>query len=204
MMITLQDDRAQADLAERAETIAAELASHAGVRPVVFGRFAMELAGDWQARVTPLEGEGAPIVLLSRLSRWLVLKIGASDAIFVFSRRDPAVRRARALAWEQGVAFFALGPSGGVTDRRRANRDWEVAASVDAEAAETGPGPVEQVEAELAPLEIRIERRGQHFALFVDDVILATAASRDGALRKADLLRNDPDIMAPLPMLLVA
>lgn len=180
------------ELAERAEALAQELSSHSGVRPVVMGTFAMELATEWHHRRIPLDGDGAPIVLLPRLGRWLVTKLGESDAIFVFSGRESAVVRARALAAEQGVAFFALGPAGAVTDRVPAARTW----SVDDEELTSADGASVMPEApEPTPaLEIRIEKHGRRYAILIDDTVVATAANKQRALRKADVLRKDPDL----------
>lgn len=191
------EDRLRPEIVERAEAVALELASHAGVRPVVMGHVAMELAGEWYEGRTPLDGDGAPIVLLPRLSRWLVLKLGVDDAIFVFSGRENAVCRARELALEQGVAFYAIGPAGRITDHAAASREWGPA-DLDAEPAitnddaSTEPAPV--------PVEIRIEKRGRRYVVLVDAVVLATASSKQSALRKADALRRDPDLAArPVP-----
>ena len=183
-------------LAERAEALALELASHSGLRPVVMGWVAMELATQWYRREMPLDGDGAPIILLPRLSRWLVLKLGESDAVFVFSNREGGVVRARALASSQGVAFVAIGPSGGVTDRVAASREWSDA-DFDAEPREAleEHEPAESIPAPMFPLEIRIEKQGRRYALLVGDAVIATATSKARALRKADLLRQDPDII---------
>jgi len=204
------------ELAERAEAVADQLASHAGVRPVVFGKFAMELATEWFNRVTPLEGDGAPIVLLPRMSRWLVTKLGESDAIFVFSGRESAVVRGRALAFDQGVTFFAIGPSGAVTDMMPATRTWD-AAEFDGSPVEGPVGvPDEQVDPptleirriarSLRPatprasgearcrLKIRIEKQGRKYNILIGDVVVATASNKQRALKKADLLRQDRDL----------
>ncbi|HRE92250.1 MAG TPA: hypothetical protein PK095_24255 [Myxococcota bacterium] len=190
---TPRPDHIPAELTERAEALAHELASHAGVLPVVFGTFAMELATEWFERVTPLDGDGAPIVLLPRMHRWLVTKLGESDAIFVFSGRENAVVRGRALASEQGVAFFAIGPAGAVTDRMPASKTWDVA-EFDATPVE---GPVEVAEEKSDPptLEIRIEKKGRKYLVLIGDVVVATASNKQRALKRADLLRQDPDLM---------
>lgn len=190
---TPRPDHIPAELAERAEALAHELASHAGVLPVVFGKFAMELASEWFDRITPLDGDGAPIVLLPRMHRWLVTKLGESDAIFVFSGRENAVVRARALAGEQGVAFFAIGPAGAVTDRMPASRTWDFA-EFDASPVE-GPVEVPDDKVESPTLEIRIEKQGRKYNVLIGDVVVATASNKQRALKKADLLRQDPDLM---------
>ncbi len=187
-----EDEYIPAELAERAEAVADELASHAGVRPVIFGKFAMELASEWFDRVTPLEGDGAPIVLLPRMRRWLVTKLGESDAIFVFPGRESAVIRGRALATEQGVTFFAIGPAGAVTDRMSASRSWDFA-EFDASPVE---GPVVMPDAQVDPeaLEIRIEKHGRKYDVLIGNVVVATASNKQRALRKIDLLRQDRDL----------
>lgn len=193
----LSEDRLAPAVVERAEAVAFELATHAGVRPVVMGQVAMELASEWHAGRTPLDGDGAPIVLLPRLTRWLVLKLGETDAIFVFSGRESAMRRARELALEQGVAFYAIGPAGRITDRAAATRQWDPTdfdSDVEREEAEVAAEP------ERIPIEIRIEKRGRRYAVLVDDVEVATASNKQRALRKADALRNDPDLVTrPVP-----
>jgi len=180
------------ELADRAEALAQELATHAGVRPIVMGTFAIELATEWRHRRVPLDGDGAPIVLLPRLGRWLVTKLGESDAIFVFSGRESAVLRARSLAAEQGVAFFALGPAGAVTDRAPASRTWSVD---DEELTSVDGAPAAPEASDQTPaLEIRIEKQGRRYAILIDDMVVATAANKQRALRKADVLRKDPDL----------
>lgn len=191
-------EQVPAEVAERAEIVALELAAHAGVRPVVMGHAAMELADAWRQRLTPLDGDGAPIVLLPRLSRWLVLKLGESDAIFVFSGRESAIARARALAIEQGVAFVALGPSGRTTDRMPASRTF-AEPDFDDTAAETAPEPAATAPEpdETAPAEIRIEKQGRRYAVLVDGIVVATASNKQRALKKVDALRKESEAATP-------
>ncbi len=195
---TFVAERIPACVVERAEVVALELATHAGVRPVVMGHFAMDLAAEWHDKKTPLDGDGAPIVLVPRLSRWLVLKLGEADPIFVYSGRERGAASARAL--EQQVAFFAIGPAGRVTDRMAASREFGAEDFDSDEVGGDGPAGASEVaaaEVEPEPVEIRIEKQGRRYVVLVGDVVVATASSKQRALNKADVLRRDPDVVAP-------
>ncbi len=108
------------DVRQKALEYADQLGAR-GPRPTTVLGTAVTLATEWKSGRLPARGAGnAAWLVQPRQSKWILRRANDADPKYTFNNREDAVRRAQALAKDDGVACLVFGPGGTLTERYEA------------------------------------------------------------------------------------